>query len=133
MNREIEPDPMKIKVGMPTDPKEISIEVPEGDPIPWQLGEKHAVVGTRQPRLDAVAKVTGRAKYTHDINLPGMLFAKFVRCPYARATVKGVDASAALKLDGVKIAKAYGRAEVRYAWQHVAIVAATTRQLAEEA
>src|SRR5262245_53176599 len=91
------PDPVKIKVGMPSDPKEISIEIPEADPPPWQLGEQRSVVGKRQPRLDAVAKVTGRAKYTHDINLPGMLFAKFVRCPYARARVKGVDVGDALK------------------------------------
>jgi xanthine dehydrogenase YagR molybdenum-binding subunit len=127
-------DPVKIKVGMPSDPKEISVEIPEGDPFPWQLGEQHAVVGRPHPRLDAVAKVTGRAKYTHDVNLPGMLFAKFVRCPYARATVKSVDVSEALKLDGVKIARQAGRGpEVRYAWQHVAVVAATTRQIAEEA
>src|SRR5262245_18178724 len=133
MNRLEGPDPVKIKVGMPSDPKEISIEIPEGDPMPWQLGDKLAIVGKRQPRLDAVAKVTGRAKYTHDINLPGMLYAKFVRCPHARATVKSVDPGPALKLEGVKVAKAYGRAEVRYAWQEVAIVAATTRQLADEA
>jgi xanthine dehydrogenase YagR molybdenum-binding subunit len=126
-------DPVKIRVGMPSDPKEISVEIPEGDPFPWQLGDKHAVVGKPQPRLDAVAKVTGRAKYTHDINLPGMLFAKFVRCPFARATVKAVDVGAALKVEGVKVARQYGRPEVRYAWQHVAVVAATTRQAAEHA
>jgi xanthine dehydrogenase YagR molybdenum-binding subunit len=127
------PDPIKIKVGMPSDPKEISVEVPEGDPTPWQLGEQRAIVGKKQPRLDAVAKVTGRAKYAHDINLPGMLYAKFVRCPHARARVKNVDPSDALKLEGVKVAKAVGRPEVRYAWAHVAVVAATTRQIAEEA
>src|SRR5262245_23202112 len=124
------PDPIKIKVGMPSDPREISIEVPESDPAPWQLGEKRSVVGKGQPRLDAVAKVTGRAKYTHDINLPGMLFAKFVRCPYARATVKAVDVADALKVDGVKIARAYNgrrenaqkeKTEVRYAWEEVAV------------
>ena len=127
------PDPIKIKVGMPSDPKEISIEVPEGDPIPWQLGEQRTVVGKRQPRLDAFAKVTGRAKYTFDVNLPGMLYAKFVRCPYARAKVKSVDVAAALKHDGVKAAKAVGRPDVRYAWSLVAVVAATSRQLADEA
>ena len=118
---------------MPSDIKEISIEVPEGDPTPFQLGDQHAIVGKPMPRLDAVAKVTGRAKYTHDMNLPGMLYAKLVTSPYAHATVKSVDVGEALKLEGVKVAKASGPKEVRYAGGRVAVVAATTRQIADEA
>jgi xanthine dehydrogenase YagR molybdenum-binding subunit len=128
-----DPAPVKIKVGMPSDPREIEVDPPEGDPIPWQLGEARSVVGKPQPRLDAVAKVTGRAKYTHDVNLPGMLFARFVRCPHARATVKAVDVAEALKVTGVKVARQVDETEVRYAWQPVAIVAATTRQAVDEA
>ncbi len=127
------PDPVKIKVGMPSDPKEITVEVPATEPIPWQLGEEHALVGKRTPRMDAVLKVTGKAKYTHDINLPGMLYAVLVRSPHARATVKSVDVTAAKAYPGVKIAREAGSKEVRYAWQHVAVVAAATRQAATEA
>ncbi|MHC4991970.1 MAG: hypothetical protein ACYTGC_13430, partial [Planctomycetota bacterium] len=39
-------------------------------------------------RLDAIAKVTGRARYGRDVYLPNMLFAAFIRCPYGAGTLK---------------------------------------------
>jgi xanthine dehydrogenase molybdopterin-binding subunit B len=42
-------------------------------------------VGTRPVRPDGPDKVTGRAKYGADLNLPGMLHAHFVRSPHAHA------------------------------------------------
>ena len=39
------------------------------------------VVGKRGPNIDAVERVTGRAKYTGDIDLPGMLVARVLRSP----------------------------------------------------
>lgn len=53
------------------------------------------------PRLDATAKVTGRAVYTVDIDRPGMLHAKVLRSPYAHAVVLSIDAEAARRLEGV--------------------------------
>lgn len=53
-------------------------------------------------RLDAVAKVTGRARYTEDFSMPGMLHAKYVRANLAHARVLAVDAAAALALPGVE-------------------------------
>ena len=38
--------------------------------------EKPALLGTAVKRLDAPEKVTGRARYTYDINRPGMIFGK---------------------------------------------------------
>lgn len=64
--------------------------------------EKYSIVGTNYSRIDGEDKVTGRAKYTADINMPGQLWAKFVRSPHAHARIVSIDVSAALALPGVK-------------------------------
>ncbi|MGK0223988.1 MAG: CO/xanthine dehydrogenase Mo-binding subunit [Limisphaerales bacterium] len=58
-------------------------------------------VGTRPIRPDGVEKVTGKANYGADEHLPGMIYGVVVRSPHAHARVLGIDASAALGLDGV--------------------------------
>jgi CO/xanthine dehydrogenase Mo-binding subunit len=50
---------------------------------------------------EAAEKVTGRAVYTNDIYLPGMLFVKVYRSPYAHARIKSLDSSQAETLPGV--------------------------------
>ena len=60
------------------------------------------VVGTRPIRHDGAEKVTGRARYSADINLPGMLFAKVLRSPHAHARIKNIDTSKAEAMSGVK-------------------------------
>lgn len=55
----------------------------------------YKVVGTRPIRHDGVDKVTGRATYGADLNLPGMLYAKVLRSPHAHARVKAIDISKA--------------------------------------
>ena len=64
--------------------------------------EQYNVVGTRPIRHDGADKVTGRAQYGADIQLPGLLFAKILRSPHAHALIKSIDASRALALPGVK-------------------------------
>ena len=64
--------------------------------------QKLSVVGTRLPDLTGVAKVTGAAKFTSDIALPGMLVGKVLHSPHAHARILHVDASAALQLPGVE-------------------------------
>lgn len=59
-------------------------------------------VGKPIDRADALEKVTGRATYAHDIELPGMLHAKALHSPYARARIISIDTSAAEALPGVK-------------------------------
>ena len=59
------------------------------------------VIGKSSPRWDGVEKVTGRSPYTSDRMLPGTLFAKCLRSPYAHARIVSVDASRALALAGV--------------------------------
>ena len=60
-------------------------------------------VGKSVPRIDAYEKVTGAATYADDIQFgPGLYYARLVRSPLAHATIKSIDASAALALPGVK-------------------------------
>jgi CO/xanthine dehydrogenase Mo-binding subunit len=58
-------------------------------------------VGRSIPRVEARAKVTGRAEYTHNLRLPGMLYAKAHRSTLAHGRIRGIDASAALAMPGV--------------------------------
>lgn len=62
----------------------------------------YRLIGTRPDRPDGLDKVTGRARYGADISLPGMLHGVVVRSPHAHARIRGIDASRALALPGVK-------------------------------
>jgi xanthine dehydrogenase YagR molybdenum-binding subunit len=66
----------------------------------WQKDNRVAL-DNDGTRVDAVDKVTGRARYTTDHYLPKMLWAGYVRCPHGSATVKSVDLDAAKKVKGV--------------------------------
>ena len=59
------------------------------------------IVGTDTPRLDGIEKVTGKAVYTGDIELPGMAFAKILRSPWTHARLVNIDASKAESFPGV--------------------------------
>ena len=56
---------------------------------------QYKVVGTRPIRHDGADKVTGRAVYGADMNLPGMLYGKVLRSPHAHARIKSIDVSKA--------------------------------------
>ncbi len=58
-------------------------------------------VGKSVNRIDAVDKVTGRAKYTQDYHMPGILTAKVVRSNIANGKVVSFDLSEAEKVPGV--------------------------------
>jgi len=60
------------------------------------------VVGHDAPRIDAVERVSGKAKYTVDVALPGMLYARVLRSPHPHARIRRIDASKARALPGVK-------------------------------
>lgn len=59
------------------------------------------VVGRSVPRTDALEKVTGRARYLSDMELPGMAHARLLRSPYAHARLVRVDVAAARAVPGV--------------------------------
>ncbi|MBI3941212.1 MAG: xanthine dehydrogenase family protein molybdopterin-binding subunit, partial [Acidobacteria bacterium] len=116
------------------------------DPLPkW---EQVSVVGQAVERMDAIEKVTGRARYTHDIQLPSMVWGRIVRSSRPHARVLRIDPSPALALPGVvgvllpEDVKDYkignevdllSQGEVRYVGEEVAAVAAVTEEIAHDA
>lgn len=63
----------------------------------------HTVSGKSTDRTDARAKVTGEAKFTGDIRVPGMLYASILRPPAHGAVLKSVDTSAAREAAGILV------------------------------
>jgi CO/xanthine dehydrogenase Mo-binding subunit len=106
-------------------------------------------VGHSVARVDGVDKVTGKAKFVGDIAVPGMLYGKILRSPYAHARIRAIDVKPAEALPGVfavltaadltDLSPIYnGRPviaieKVRYAGEPVAAVAAVDLATAEEA
>ena len=121
------------------------------------MTEELKVVGKSVPRIDALEKVTGKAKYGVDVELPRMLYAKVLRSKYAHARILSIDTSEAERLPGVKavitgkdmpkdisieirysklnLPPPYSMAveKVRYMGEEVAAVAAEDELTAEEA
>jgi len=106
-------------------------------------------VGQNIPRVDGVDKVTGKAKFTGDLVIPGMLFGKILRSPYPHARIASIDASEAEAFPGVSAVLTSadisdtdpyynGRPiiaiqKARYVGEPVAAVAAEDEETAEEA
>src|SRR5689334_8762767 len=63
--------------------------------------EVPAPIGIAVPRRDAIAKVTGAARFTVDVDVPGLAHARILRSPYPHARIRSVDASAARAHPGV--------------------------------
>src|SRR3990172_1426291 len=61
----------------------------------------YQVIGKPAPRVEGALKVTGAARYTADVALPGTLWGKSLHSPYAHARIRRIDASAARALPGV--------------------------------
>ena len=64
--------------------------------------QEYNVVGTRPVRPDGADKVTGKAHYSADISLPGLLYGKVLRSPHAHARIKAIDTSRAAAYPGVR-------------------------------
>jgi len=107
-------------------------------------------VGQSEARVDGVRKVTGFSRYTDDLKLAGMLFAKIKKSPYPHAKILKIDTSKAEKLPGVKVIitgkdvpvrvglyledKTFLAIDkVRFIGEPVAAVAAESEEIAEEA
>jgi xanthine dehydrogenase YagR molybdenum-binding subunit len=100
---------------------------------PWP--EKPTLIGTRVPRLDGSVKTTGKAKYSFDINRPGMLHGRILRSPHPYARVVSIDLGAAEKAPGVKAVLAMTEPDkfVMFQGDEVAAVAAATEEQARDA
>jgi CO/xanthine dehydrogenase Mo-binding subunit len=131
--------------------EQITRRVPLDEPPPLPENARLSAIGKSIPRFDAVQKVTGRARYTFDVQLPGLLYARRVVSTVPHARVTSIDTSAAEKYPGVRAVhvlertrgsaqlrdpNAEGRSRypiVRYAGQPLAAVAAVSPRAAEAA
>ncbi|WP_165075342.1 xanthine dehydrogenase family protein molybdopterin-binding subunit [Paludisphaera rhizosphaerae] len=98
--------------------------------------ESTRLIGSSIPRLDGLAKASGRAKYPSDIRPEGMLFGVILSSPYASAKVKSIDLEPARKMPGVKAVLAMaqpGETTIYYQGQEIAAVAAETEEKARDA
>lgn len=78
----------------------------------YQLKE-YKYIGQKAPRrIDGLAKASGQADYTMDIQLPGMLYMRLLMSPYAHAKILKMDTSKAEKLPGVRQVLRYDDPEV---------------------
>ena len=126
----------KLYIGIENDLKEMTVEVPDSDPKPWDGKDKLKYIGNYVPRIDGAYKTSGRAKYTFDIQLPGMLHGKIIRSPHPAAMVTKIEISKAEKSPGVKaiiIVPEKLPFPVRFAGQEIIALAAETAHQAEEA
>ncbi|MCL6597432.1 MAG: molybdopterin-dependent oxidoreductase [Alicyclobacillus macrosporangiidus] len=60
-----------------------------------------SVFGAAVKRREDARLITGRGRYTDDVQLPGMLYASILRSPHAHARIKRIDVSAARAASGV--------------------------------
>jgi CO/xanthine dehydrogenase Mo-binding subunit len=110
------------------------------------------IIGKGERRVDALGKVTGRAKFAADYNAGHQLYGKVLRSAYPHARILGIDTAAAKQLEGVEAVltaqdipgeKVIGIVvknqailavdKVRYLGDGLALVAARTREIAEAA
>jgi xanthine dehydrogenase YagR molybdenum-binding subunit len=104
-------------------------------PSEYAWPQKPALLSTRVKRLDGPDKVSGRARYTYDINRPGMIYGRIVRSPYPHARITSIDLTAAERAPGVRAVLAWKEqgAEVFYQGDPVGAVAADTEERARDA
>ncbi|MFQ5504941.1 MAG: xanthine dehydrogenase family protein molybdopterin-binding subunit, partial [Planctomycetota bacterium] len=125
----------KLRVGSPLMHRRIAATPDAGDAPPWDLDTRHALVGKRIPRLDALAKVSGRARFPSDVRPGDLLYAAVLRSAIPAGMVKRIELGPALRMPGVEggvLAKEPGK-KIRYQGDELCAVCATSRAAAEEA
>ena len=108
-------------------------------------------IGRSATRLDGRAKVSGAMRYAADVERPGIIWGKCLRSPYAHARIRSIDTAAVKKIEGVfavltaddlprrlvgrrlKDMPVLAQQTVRFIGERVAVVAAQTPEIAEEA
>jgi xanthine dehydrogenase YagR molybdenum-binding subunit len=125
-----------------------STVIVEGNDLPAPKdGATSPEIGRARPRVDGRSRVSGTARYTQDVILPGMLHAFVLRSPYPRARVRAIDTRKAEALPGVRgilhrfnvpdvefrSEKALFREEVRFVGDDVAALVADDEDTARTA
>ena len=125
--------------------------MPEGFSATTLTRDQADILGVPEMRVDGVLKTSGRARYTGDVHLPGMLWARFLFSPHPHARIVSIDTAAAKAVPGVRAVltaedigrRHWGRTvadwpvlaydHVRYVGERVAAVAAESPEAADEA
>jgi CO/xanthine dehydrogenase Mo-binding subunit len=116
------------------------------------MGNKHKIIGKPERRIDAWGKVTGRAKFAEDYAVSHQLWGKVLRSSYPHARILRIDTTKAGQFPGVEAvltardvpaSNTFGMVKkdqyvladdrCRYLGDGVAVVAARTREIAEQA
>lgn len=124
----------------------------QGKESTTEAGSKTRIIGKGERRVDALGKVTGQAKFAADYNAGHQLYGKVLRAKFPHARILRIDTSKARQLDGVEAVltardipgeKVFGIVvknqailavdKVRYLGDGLALVAARTREIAQEA
>lgn len=129
-----------------TEEREVIVE---GEDIaPYERSRSFAYVGRPVPRIDGPERVSGRARYAADVQMPGMLHTAILRSPHPHARIVAIDARSAAALPGVRAILTHQNAPqiswylgkswlldtvVRFEGEEVAVVAADTPDAAVEA
>src|SRR5208282_5958251 len=94
----------------------------------WPTNTKYISQST--PRVDAVAKVTGKARYSSDIQADGWLYGMILRSKWPAAKIFEINLEKALQVPGIKAAVTVrdGERTVRFYGEELAAVAGTTKQ-----
>lgn len=99
----------------------------------WPENPKY--LGKRTRRVDGPLKVTGKAKYASDVQLPGMLYGMILRSPWPAAKLTTIDLQPARKIPGIRAAILVQPVprNLYYYGQEIAAVAGETRQACRDA
>src|SRR5438309_11390134 len=76
----------------------VEIEVDDVAGPTWGPNYKHTLLNHRLTRVDGSLKGSGAARYTYDVRLPAMQYARVRRCPHSHARLSTFDLSAASKV-----------------------------------
>lgn len=127
---------VNVFVGVNNNLKEIPLEIPDGTPKPWDGKDELSIIGGHTARIDGEQKTTGKAKYTFDIQRPGMLHAVFLRSHFPSGIIKSIDTSKAENAPGVKAVLLIQKElplSIRFAGQEICAIAAGSLQQAQHA
>lgn len=110
---------------------------------------EYRFIGKHQNRADAKDLITGRQQFLDDLRIPGMLVVRVLRCPYPNARILSIDTSKAEQMEGVRGVMTFKNApdwkcglphhrrvldrHQRFVGDSVALVAAVSREIADEA
>ncbi len=101
----------------------------------WKPLKEMKIVSQYYPRVEGPEKVSGVARYTYDVQLPGMLYGGILTSHVAAGKIVNIDTRKARQVPGVRVilTDIHPTGTIRFAGEEIAAVAATTPQALQEA